>query len=306
MAGLRPGHPRLSYFNHRQDVDARHKAGHDGHSISGCRRSLRPFGANDRRCCSPKPGPAAALAFDDLVALFEQALAFAILALRLLLDVGTSFIGHDILSRMLFAYSHEGRILDYKQDLFDVRTAMITRRHFALAGLLTAPLAGAVVPRARAAQPSAAPAQNDPVAILTAIYTRVAKGKGNSGGGFVIEDKAAKAKYLSKSLVDLWARADANTKKGDAGPIDFDPVTNSEEPDVKSFKVAAEKIEADSALIAVTLTSRMARAKASDDIVRYKFVREDGRWKIDDISGTLDGEAWSIRDILSESLRDVA
>jgi hypothetical protein len=30
MAGLRPGHPRLSHFDHRQDVDARHKAGHDG------------------------------------------------------------------------------------------------------------------------------------------------------------------------------------------------------------------------------------------------------------------------------------
>ncbi len=183
---------------------------------------------------------------------------------------------------------------------------MITRRNFALACLLTAPIAGVIVPRARAAQSSPAPAPNDPVAILTAIYTRVAKGKGTGGGGFVIEDKAAKAKYLSKSLIDLWARADANTKKGDAGPIDFDPVTNSDEPDVKSFKIAAEKIEADSALIAVTLTGRMARAKASDDIVRYKFVRDDGKWKIDDISGTLDGDAWSLRDILSETLKDVA
>jgi uncharacterized protein DUF3828 len=203
-------------------------------------------------------------------------------------------------------YSHEGRILDYKQDLFAPRTAMITRRHFALACLLTAPMAGAIVPRARAAQPSPAPAPNDPVAILTAIYTRVAKGKGNSGGGFVIEDKAAKAKYLSKSLVDLWARADANTKKGDAGPIDFDPVTNSDEPDVKSFKVATEKLETDKAVIAVTITGRMARAKPSDDIIRYNFVREDGKWKIDDISSTVDGDPWSLRDILSETLKDVA
>jgi hypothetical protein len=184
---------------------------------------------------------------------------------------------------------------------------MITRRHFALACLLTAPLAGAVVTHARAAQPSPAPAaQNDPVAIITAIYTRVAKGKGNSGGGFVIEDKAAKAKYLSKSLVDLWARADANVQKGDVGPIDFDPVTNSDEPDVKSFKVVAEKLETDTALIAVTITGRMARAKPSDEIIRYKFVRDDGKWKIDDISGTVDGEAWSIRDILAESLKDLA
>jgi hypothetical protein len=198
----------------------------------------------------------------------------------------------------MFAHAHEGRILDDKQGLFDLRTTMVTRRKFILAGLV----AGAIAPRARAAPPS----QNDPVAIINAIYTRAASGKGDGGGAFVIEDKAAKAKYLSKSLVDLWAKADANTPKGDVGPIDFDPVTNSQEPDVKSFKVVAEKLDADKAVIAVTITGRTARAKPSDDIVRYNFVRDDGKWKIDDISGTLDGEAWSIRDILKESLKDLA
>src|ERR1700737_2156368 len=97
---------------------------------------------------------------------------------------------------------------------------------------------------------------NDPQGIVTAIYTRAAKGKGDGGGAFVIENKAAKVKYLSKSLVALWAKADAHTPKGDVGPIDFDPVTNSQEPDVKSFTVVAEKLEAQKAVIAVTLTGR--------------------------------------------------
>jgi hypothetical protein len=44
-------------------------------------------------------GPAAALAFDHLVALLQQALALAILALLLFLDIGTFVIGHDILPR---------------------------------------------------------------------------------------------------------------------------------------------------------------------------------------------------------------
>jgi hypothetical protein len=48
----------------------------------------------------PKPRPAAALAFDDLVALLQKALALAILALLLLLDVGTFVIGHDSLQSM--------------------------------------------------------------------------------------------------------------------------------------------------------------------------------------------------------------
>ena len=178
---------------------------------------------------------------------------------------------------------------------------MITRRSLLLTGT-TSLLAGAVAHPAGAAQPS----QSGPVEIINAIYARAAKGKGDGGGAFVIETKTAKAKYLSKSLVALWAKADANTAKGDVGPIDFDPVANSQEPDVKSFKVVAEKLEADNAVIAVTIIGHTARAKASDDIVRYNFVREDGKWKIDDISSTVDGEAWSIRGLLTKSLKQAA
>lgn len=177
---------------------------------------------------------------------------------------------------------------------------MITRRNLVLTGL-GGLLASAAPLRADAAQPSL----GDPVAIINAIYTRAAKGKGDGGGAFVIENKAAKAKYLSKSLIELWARADAHTPKDDVSPIDFDPVTNSQEPDVKSFKVVAEKLEADKAVIAAAITGHLLRLKASDNTVRYNFVREDGKWKIDDISGTIDGEAWSIRNLLSESLKEV-
>src|ERR1700690_3408212 len=174
---------------------------------------------------------------------------------------------------------------------------MITRRTLILTGLL----AGAAPNLACAAAPS----PSDTVGIVNAIYTRAAKGKGDGGGAFVIENKAAKTKYLSKSLIELWAKADAHTPKGDVPPIDFDPVTNSQEPDVKSFKVVAEKLETDKATIAVTITGRLLRFKVSDNTVRYNFVREDGKWKIDDISGTVDGDAWSIRDLLNESLKEV-
>jgi hypothetical protein len=174
---------------------------------------------------------------------------------------------------------------------------MIDRRAListAIAGLLAAAIAPAL------AGPAAA---NDPVAILTAIYTRAARGKGDGGAAFVIENKAAKAKYLSKSLIALWARADAHTEKGDVGPVDFDPVTNSQEPDVKSFKVAAEKPEADKAAVAVTIIGHRARRTPADDILHYDFVREGNAWKIDDIKGSADGEAWSIRGMLEESLK---
>jgi Protein of unknown function (DUF3828) len=176
---------------------------------------------------------------------------------------------------------------------------MLTRRTLALASLIGI-LAASDRRSARAEPPSA----NDPVAIVTAIYTRAAKGKGDAGGGFVIENKAAKAKYLSKSLIELWTKADAHTPKGDVGPVDFDPVTNSQDPDVKSFKVDAEKLETDKAVIAVTIVGRNTPPrKGADQVVRYAFVREGDKWKIDDIKGASDGEPWSIRAMLEDSLK---
>ncbi len=172
---------------------------------------------------------------------------------------------------------------------------MITRRHLVLTSILIA----AEAPLARA-EPVA---MDDPIAIVNAIYTRAAKGKGDGGGAFIIENKAAKARYLSRSLIALWARADAHTPRGDVGPIDFDPVTNSQEPDVKSFKVETEKLDAGKALIAVTLTGRTPRAKPADATIRYDFVREGANWKIDDIRGASEGQPWSIRKMLTDSLK---
>jgi hypothetical protein len=173
---------------------------------------------------------------------------------------------------------------------------MVTRRELILSA--AAALLAPVLPRHAAAA-------DDPAGILTAIYTRVAKGKGDGGGTFVIQTKASRTKYLSNALVALWAKADARTRKGDGGPVDFDPVTNSQDPDVKSFKVVAEKQGADKATIAVTIEShqREARANPADKTIRYDFVHEAGQWKIDDIKGAVDGGPWSVRALLTDFLK---
>jgi hypothetical protein len=64
------------------------------HLIATIAESLRPAQIR-RRPASPYARPLATLALDDPVALLQQALAFAILAFLLLLDVGAFFIGHD-------------------------------------------------------------------------------------------------------------------------------------------------------------------------------------------------------------------
>ena len=156
---------------------------------------------------------------------------------------------------------------------------------------------------ARAAPPAAA---SDPVGIVTEVYTRVAKGKGDQGGSFVVDTKVAKAKYLSKPLVALWAKADGATPKDEVGAIDFDPVTNSQDPDVKSFTLATEKLDGDKATIAVTLAGHHAeRTNPADQVIRYEFVQEGDKWKIDDIKGAVDGKPWSLRALLTQYLKDI-
>jgi hypothetical protein len=175
---------------------------------------------------------------------------------------------------------------------------MITRRTLILSGAATL-VAVILRPRGLAALEPA-----EPASIVTGIYTRAAQGKGDGGGNFVIGNKIARSKYLSKPLAALWAKAEARTRKGDAGPIDFDPVTNSQDPDVKSFKLTTEKQETDKATIAVTIDGHGGpRPKPADQTVRYLLVREDGQWKIDDIKGTADGSPWSVRSMLAASLK---
>jgi hypothetical protein len=180
----------------------------------------------------------------------------------------------------------------------DLGTLMLARRAFVIAAL-----ALLATPYAHAAPPVA----NDPLAIVNAIYARVTAGKGDEGGGFVTLEKPARAKYLSKSLAALWNKAEARTPKGEVGPVDFDPVTNSQDPDVKSFTATAEKLDAALATIAVALTSSSAqqpRKHAEDNTIRYDFVRDGGHWKIDDIRGAVDGEPWSVRQMLTDSLKN--
>ena len=80
-------------------------------------------------------------------------------------------------------------------------------------------------------------------------------------------------------------------------------MTNSQEPDVKSFTVASEKSDTAGATIAVTITGRASR-KPADQTMRYDFVRDGTAWKIDDINGASDGEPWSIRGMLAEFLKN--
>jgi hypothetical protein len=82
-------------FSHRESTVTLRKTDME-HLMATIAESAAP--AQIRRGpASPYAGPLAALALDHPVALLQQALALAILAFLLLLDVGAFFIGHNLL-----------------------------------------------------------------------------------------------------------------------------------------------------------------------------------------------------------------
>lgn len=173
---------------------------------------------------------------------------------------------------------------------------MLTRR-FALALLVAAvsvPVAG-VSAQSNAAKPVA----NDPAALLTKLYTAAAK---DDAGGSFVNNAKERGKYLSKALAALWSKAEAKLKD-DGVPIDFDVVSNSQDPDIKSFDIKTEKQDTGSATLAVTLTGARPRKVTADEVIRYDFVRDGAHWRIDDIRGAVDGKPWSVRQMLDASLK---
>lgn len=155
-------------------------------------------------------------------------------------------------------------------------------------------------PTARRRAP--APADpNDPVGKLTTIYNRAMK----DVDGRVVTLSLAKddrKSQFSSALADLWDKADAKPKRSaeEGDPIDFDPVTNSQGLTVKTFTVVTEKEDENRATLAVTIKADVPRDTPAENVIRYDFVREDGRWKIDDIKSVMGGKPWSIVQVLTK------
>ena len=142
---------------------------------------------------------------------------------------------------------------------------------------------------AAAAIPTAAPAagESSPADVTTAIYRIYAGPKGDYQTGN-LDDKRV-AVYLSKSLRAALKAMDARSKKLNEPILDFDPVTDSQDPQVEKLSIAPE---GDAAAVATFSSGDVKH------LVRYSFVREGDAWKVDDISGGAGDDKWDLRDII--------
>jgi hypothetical protein len=154
--------------------------------------------------------------------------------------------------------------------------------------------------------PASAQTAREPEAIVRWLYEATMKTQ-NQAVPSPFDTNNKKRQLLTRSLDTLWKRADkkVNPKGGDVGAIEFDVVSNSQDPSIKSFSLKTESRDDRRATVAATFTSIYdGGRKVLVQVARYDFLRETGGWKIDNVRLTIEGKPWEMRAHLEAALRN--
>ena len=109
---------------------------------------------------------------------------------------------------------------------------------------------------------------------------------------FQTKNRALVDKYFTKAIADLiWK--DATTSKGEVGAIDFDPLYNAQDVEIKNFAVRKADVKDENATVAVTFTNYDAK-----QTITFALKLIENNWKIDDIKYP---EGHSLSRILKET-----
>ena len=140
------------------------------------------------------------------------------------------------------------------------------------------------------ALPAAAVDFSSPKAVVEEAYRPYTSGENFDWEGY---DQNA---VLSAGLQALYAK-DAAEANGEVGRIDFDPLVNGQDYDIKKLVIGEPKMDGDKAVVEVTFENFERPEKM--DIV---LVPEVGGYRIDDVQ-SLDSEyPYKLREILEAPL----
>ena len=140
-----------------------------------------------------------------------------------------------------------------------------------------------------------------PEDIVRWIYAEAVKKEkdGSQKGGTIFGGKGPIRRLFSVAFLREWDAAQARIKKsGDLG-LDFDPVSNSQDPSIGKVEFKIENESAGKTRVAATFGS-LEDPKAAPQTVRYDCVREGNAWKLDDIAGSVEQDPWSLRGLMKE------
>jgi hypothetical protein len=109
----------------------------------------------------------------------------------------------------------------------------------------------------------------------------------------VFADKRMQRRFLSRRLRQAVRAMERRTPAGDAPDLDFDPVTNSNDPSVHDLRI---RTMSKSATQAVVIADFQSHQDTERSVLRYDLVREQG-WKVDDITAS-GKNSWHVRKII--------
>ena len=138
----------------------------------------------------------------------------------------------------------------------------------------------------------------DPRAPVAALYAI------EKTGHAPLATPAQRAAALTRGLAAMWDKAEAGARRGGGIAIDFDVVTNSQGAEVKSYALAVTGRAANRATVVATIApGDWGRQSARENVITFSLLRQDGRWRVDDVSGVAEPNAWSLRDMLVHALK---
>jgi hypothetical protein len=143
------------------------------------------------------------------------------------------------------------------------------------------------------------PREAPPAAVVAAIYRTAAGIAGDYSHSIsVLADPRGRAHYLSDRLQADLKAMDGRTPAGDAPDLDFDPISASQDPDVRALNIAFEGETAREARVRVQF--HRAAAGNAPVVLRYSLTRGEKGWRVDDIAKPGKG-GWRLGAILKRS-----
>ena len=134
--------------------------------------------------------------------------------------------------------------------------------------------------------PAAAQTFDDTTALLQYIYD-----------GYAVERYVGEDSPLySAGIKALIAADNARTPEGEMGALDFDPFTNSQDPQPTNVRIGTP-VETDG-----HVTQSVTFDNGGGDVtLEYTLVKEADGWKVDDVAMAGDGEldGWRLSEILA-------
>jgi hypothetical protein len=146
----------------------------------------------------------------------------------------------------------------------------------------------AVAALALAAFPASAETYKTPKALLKALYSYDTD---NSDA----EAPSPYSVFFSDHLNELLQADLDNTKEGDAGTIDFDPVIAGQDGEASDVKIGEPILMKDTAEVEVQFEN------GEEVTLYYTLVKEHGGWKVDDIANQQGDNPWSLSALLGDA-----